>query len=415
MFLSNTTVSHTDNDSYDLIIDNLESETTKILGNTSLSSVCVIDEPTRYGTTILLYNDTYYYTGNPFSLTYANGFIAGMNLIGIGSGDTEATIQKVNITNVLPSYLQYVYDSTYHIYKVENKMLSVTVNTDADYSISKSTNVTHDDTVTITFQLGSSSAYEILMENCTVTNADATLEVSTNTTVMTLTNIVGDVTVTVNKAAKPVTYQFLGNGATARIHDGDEYDPDGVMYAPFGSKIILLENPFEKTGYEFIGWSFNSDGTGTKLQPGIKVSLWYSSNVFYAIWQQDAAYNLGIFLNDYLHILTYTNSEGRCLGEEGYYVTAKRQLLTYEAHVINEFRTSDTYADARARYEKWAEYNGDTGYEYVDDFTHINPSNYNINVSKDKSSIVVSVISIVMLLGVSATAIFLYIKKKKAN
>lgn len=112
---------------------------------------------------------------------------------------------------------------------------------------------------------------------------------------------------------KTYTASFDGNDATS-----------GTMQAISGLKrtsyIQLPECKYKKTGYEFAGWTLNSNGTGQVIQPGeiIKLSNYnYRDNAnvnFYAKWV-DNSKKYGITFNANGGSGTMTAASGITVGE----------------------------------------------------------------------------------------------------
>ena len=427
LIIDNTALAHDDSSCYDIALYRTDSNL-NLYGNCTISNIYV--EPglfSSYGCRVSLAYDFNEYTGTPFSIVVGSVevtegyFSAGMNIF---TAHSISSAQKVTILNSLPSYLTFSlvhYSDSYYgdlyYYKVENRTFDVTVNVTglADASsctLSKSTNVTHDDTVTATFNYGTSSAIQILSENCSVTNAEMSISYTTQKTTITLTNIIGNVALNVEVTGVPYPVRYDGNGATARIHTGEGYAPEGTIYVPFRSAHQVLLNPFEKEGYEFVCWCDKSDGTGCKYNEGSNFYNVFGSYTFYAIWRPTAASILDSFITDYLHMNDYNSNEGRCAGTDGYYATAKHELLSYEEYVIEEFKTSASYSASRERYETWASFNNDSEYMYIDDYSHI--SNESIsNLENIITSNETTITFIIMISAISTLTILFLIKKKR--
>ena len=113
---------------------------------------------------------------------------------------------------------------------------------------------------------------------------------------------------------------------------------------------------------------------------------------------------------------TYTgDGTGACLGTNGLYAKAKRHLLDLGSDCISIFRNDTDFESAVDRYETWAAFNGDTGYEYVDDFTHIKAANSirGINILGENN--VALIITLIGLAGAVAAAIGLFLVKGKKS
>ena len=116
------------------------------------------------------------------------------------------------------------------------------------------------------------------------------------------------------------------------------------------------------------------------------------------------------WIDNCLKMDTYTESKGYCNdGPHRYYYVAKTELLKLGSDCITLFREDDNYNAAQERYEKWASYNNDTGYEYINDFTHIHSSNINEFQVNNQNYLPLILIACSSILGVGA---FLLLKKK---
>ena len=121
------------------------------------------------------------------------------------------------------------------------------------------------------------------------------------------------------------------------------------------------------------------------------------------------------FAESKLKMSTYTgDGDGSCLGVDGLYAKAKRALLDLGDDCINIFKTDSDFADAKIRYETWAAFNGDTGYEYVDDFSHIQSSR-NVVSMKNNDVAVIAVVAISTAIIVASATLLISIKKRKHN
>ena len=116
-----------------------------------------------------------------------------------------------------------------------------------------------------------------------------------------------------------------------------------------------------------------------------------------------------------MHMDDYTgDGTGLCKnhgGVEGYYIIAKRELMTYSANTIAAFRTESAYAAAKERYETWAAFNGDTGWEYQNTYIHINSSNNTMTINNNVTVIVM--ITITSILLISFAGVVVVLKRKK--
>ena len=115
------------------------------------------------------------------------------------------------------------------------------------------------------------------------------------------------------------------------------------------------------------------------------------------------------FVDTYMHLDDYNTNEGKCLGADGYYVKARTALIALGEECIELFKTAEQFAAAKARYEKWAEFNGDAN-PYSGTFTASAASR--INNDDHAEYWIVGGISLAAI-GVAAAMFFLR-KKKEA-
>ena len=121
------------------------------------------------------------------------------------------------------------------------------------------------------------------------------------------------------------------------------------------------------------------------------------------------------FANNSLHMADYNESLGYCKdNEHHYYLTAKAAYNALTDSQKAMFRTWGEFAAAKARYEKWAEFNGDAApYDGNDTIVSSNSINdLSRNVSRDYVMIAVTIASV---LSISAVGVFFLLKKKKHN
>ena len=112
------------------------------------------------------------------------------------------------------------------------------------------------------------------------------------------------------------------------------------------------------------------------------------------------------FVTSYMHLSDYTgDGTGLCLGENGYYYTAKNVLVPMGSAYITEFKDNSTFDDAQARYERWAEKNGDSNpYVIASQAAFITAENNNSGLITTITTIVISTITL---------GSFFFLKKKK--
>ena len=360
------------------------------------------------GAEIYLYYGSTRYTGNTISLTYNEALSAGDAVAYCyNSSDTS----KINLTNNLATYYQLSYTSANKKYSVEYKNFSIIVNMAAgtgSYQLSQST-ATYASTVTITLSLA--AGYEMGTTSLSYSNC----YISRSGNVLTVTNISADVTIGINPTKITFSFHYNGNGNTGVRYDGaDGYGFSIARSVNYGDEIEVLKNPYVKTDYTFVGWNTKADGTGTPYAVGDTFVI-TEDTVLYAQWSNNIDETLVAFITNYMHMDDYTgDGTGLCKNHgnvEGYYIIAKRELMTYSANTITAFRTESAYAAAKERYETWAAFNGDTGWEYQNVYVHINSSNNTIVINNN--TMVMAIVTISSILLISAVGFMFVLKRKK--
>lgn len=115
------------------------------------------------------------------------------------------------------------------------------------------------------------------------------------------------------------------------------------------------------------------------------------------------------FVDSYLHMNDYTSNLGYCNdAEHHYFATAKEQLLAMGDAYIKAFRGDSNFADARARYEAWAEANSASAYQEVSNGAYNAPTAI---ISGDSPWWVT--VGIALITGVSVI-VFAAFKRKRA-
>ena len=123
-------------------------------------------------------------------------------------------------------------------------------------------------------------------------------------------------------------------------------------------------------------------------------------------------YAVNTFVTTYMHMTDYDpeltgEGSGLCLGEAGYYMTAKTALTSMSDEQILVFRTDADYTNARLRYEAWADAYGDkTPYS-----TTVNTSN-TITIKKS-SDFVLYIVLFSSILSTMSLLLVLKLKKKE--
>ena len=376
---------------------------TFIYGSSTIARISAV-----VGAQIYLYYGSTRYTGNAININYNDA---------LGVGDAVAycynssDTSKVTLNNSISTWLQLSYNSSNKKYSVEYKNFSITVNMTAgtgSYQLSQST-ATFADTVTITLNLA--AGYEITGTSLSYVNCT----VSRSGNILTITQIRADITIGIDPKLKTLSYKYNGNGNTGATYDGASgFGHTSVVYAYYGSTITVLKNPFNKTDYTFVGWNTKADGTGTPYAVGDTFNI-YEDTILYAQWSNNIDETLVAFIANYMHMDDYTgDGTGLCKnhgGVEGYYIIAKRELMTYSANTITAFRTESAYAAAKERYETWAAFNGDTGWEYQNVYVHINSSNNTIVINNN--TMVMAIVTISSILLISAVGFMFVLKRKK--
>ena len=119
-----------------------------------------------------------------------------------------------------------------------------------------------------------------------------------------------------------------------------------------------------------------------------------------------------LFVDEYMHMSDYDptlsgDGDNLCLGENGYYKKAKIALTAMSEAQINIFRTDGDFANAKARYEAWAEAFGDTT-PYSEEVTPTNALR-----SFEVKDYVPYVVLGISLATTFALAVLIKIRKKK--
>ncbi len=361
---------------------------------------------------LYLYYVNHAYTGSTINLTFANGLVADdAPFYALNSSDTS----KVNITNTLPAYLGYTYNSSSKAYVVTYNKYSLNVNmTHGNYTVTKTSNIIYTDTVTITFTLD--AGYVVNGANITFTPiSNCYLSYDADNSEITITQVRADITVNINPVLRSLTYRYDGNPTTSlTTNAGREgyIENNNAINCTYGDTITVLMNAFRYDGYLFVNWNTEADGTGQSYDAGDTFVI-TESTVLYAQWV-DADYAvLDEFVTNYMHLSDYNTSRGYCRsyqGGDGYYIIAKRALVQLTENQITVFRTDNRYYSAKNRYEAWAFANDDLEYAYVNDFTHISNTR-DVNIINNSNTLVI--VAIVSAASLTAVGLFFFIRKKK--
>ncbi len=123
------------------------------------------------------------------------------------------------------------------------------------------------------------------------------------------------------------------------------------------------------------------------------------------------------FISTYMHMADYDpdldNSEGTnaCLGQSGYYITAKNALTSLTAAQIALFQSDDGYNSAQARYEAWAFAYGDSTPYGV----QVSNAKFGFNFNVDNNAAIFALVAISMVTMTVVGAYFFLRKKKEVK
>ncbi len=213
-------------------------------------------------------------------------------------------------------------------------------------------------------------------------------------------------------AVKLYTVQFLNlDGSTA-----------AASQTVSSGTLITLGSPDDSAipaYHHFIYWKLTNDGTGSSYTSGGKYDI-TANTVFYAYYAQTDAEVVNQFVGVQLHFdvdvipVSDTSDTGNCRGENGYYSIAKAVYVTFTSSQKSLFRTSDDYAEARARFSAWATANGETYNPNTGNITtsihNNNGDNLNSNNGNNNMIIIICVIA-----AISATSLLVLTILKKKN
>jgi len=115
----------------------------------------------------------------------------------------------------------------------------------------------------------------------------------------------GTVSRTTPSAYYMVTYD--GNDNT-----GGSVPVDNRRYRPGEIVVIQDQGDLARSGYSFIGWNRESDGSGTWYQPGDRFTMPAENVTFYAQWEPDGPTVREFFVDEHIwYIRGYENTEMR--------------------------------------------------------------------------------------------------------
>ena len=113
-----------------------------------------------------------------------------------------------------------------------------------------------------------------------------------------------------------------------------------------------------------------------------------------------------------MHMDDYNSNLGYCAdNEHHYYLTAKAAFNGLTSAQQSMFQDSSEFADAKARYEAWANANNDAN--PYDNNNGISSSNVLLPVKAENNAFIIIIIAAVTT--IYATAVVLMIRRRKAN
>lgn len=119
------------------------------------------------------------------------------------------------------------------------------------------------------------------------------------------------------------------------------------------------------------------------------------------------------FVDLYLYMDEYNENKGWCKdGAHSYYLTAKAGLNAMTAAQINIFKTDADFSAAKARYERWAEFNNDAapydGNDEVVTTLHSNPM-----IANKVSNTIVVVVVVSSILAIASVGAYFMLRRKR--
>ena len=241
----------------------------------------------KYGTTYTLTSNAYKKTGYTFT---------GWNTKADGSGKTYAN--KASIKN-----LTSVNGKTITLYATWSKTkYTITYNLNGGTNSSKNPSYYYVNSSTITLQTPIREGY---------TFAGWYKESTYNTKVTSITKgSTGNITLYAKWDANTYTIVFNGNSATSGTMSS-------LTDRKYGTTYTLTSNAYKKTGYKFIGWNTESDGSGTIYADKANIKNLTSTNgktiKLYAMWEEisySVTYNLNGGVNDAANPEYYSINSG---------------------------------------------------------------------------------------------------------
>ena len=380
---------------------------TRIYGSSSLPRGISVASGYRLQK-LYLYSGTTRYTGSTISMTYQDYTLVDGDIPFYAYVSSDAS--KISITNTLSTWLNYSYNTSSKAYTVKYNLYTITVNmTHGTYTLSKSSNVTYADTVTLTLNVD--EGYRVT--NTCINAAGCNCSLTDN--VVTVSSVRSNATITITPTIIRCTLYYDGNGHTSVNYSGSEYGSGNGGVHDYGTTITVLKNGYGKTNYSFAGWNTKADGTGDSYFPGDTFVI-RETTTLYAQWVESEYSIVDEFVTTYMHMSDYTgNGDGSCIshaGGDGYYIIAKRALADLTESQVNLFRNDARYVTPRTRYERWAQMNGDTQ-PYVGNT--IVRSNLIMPLSSGVNENTVTIIITTVLSLSALSAVLLFVFKRKHN
>ena len=200
--------------------------------------------------------------------------------------------------------------------------------------------------------------------------------------------------------------------------DGTTVAHDPMIYVQYDvQNQITMPNSVNTPEYHSTKWFTNQSQTGAALNAGQQTTL-TEDTVFYAAYYQSTYNVVDQFVGVQLHFdhdvipVSDERDTGACRGETGYYAVAKAVYVSMSGSEKGTFCTDPKYQTARARFEAWANANGE----------HLNTSTYNITSNRINNEITTnptdsnsSLIIVLLISGISVASLttLIVIKKRK--
>ena len=396
----------------------------------------------------------------------------GRNAIIVGTSDAAkkyifiygayAKANKISVGNTAKTYISASFNSSPYsnnqdvaLYYDTDPALNSTVVRDVnDSNYSKFTLVSNDYTLsksgTNLIAVYKSFSVSYNLTNCTQTGGSATASRQANLTFTitadsscwmpaSITVTIGGTTMTQgtqytynsNTGAVVVYSQYITGyvsiSATATMYYTIQFqDKDGntvadtIQVAKNGA-FTLPYPTIHPDYYSNCMWMYNQDLSGGGVGAGHVVYANQGNKTYYANYSQTDEDRADQFRGVELHFdvdiipVTDESNTGACLGSNGLYAKAKTKYNSFTSNVKQLFCTLAKYADARARFNAWANANGErldlNTYQLVQAKPATTLINEVVNGETNAALIVVfvSVISVITLTG------FIMIRRKRSK